>query len=295
MEPWQAYDVLRGKLFLYTNSHALDDRTGNGIVSSADFSQFLQGIPTPNFIFQSTAWLQGNASRYYRSGQTGEYFQDKFQLRPNLSLTGGVRFDWDGGFSEKYGRIYSFDPSLYSYNAASDTDNLDMVSSSLETTQQFPTKGVSDTTLTGRQWGIAPRLGVAWSPKAFHDKIVVRSGAGIYYDRGELFTYLSPGYAAGETTGGPFGVNQTSQPFVIPTSFCNQTAPYLFGISTCGTTLENPWTLGPATEQSPPVGPLAAGDAWGYGQYLSNDPYHGGRQALLLSPITTGQTSCPTR
>ena len=39
---------------------------------------------------------------------------------------------------------------------------------------------------------------------------MVRSGAGIYYDRGELFTYLSPGYAAGETTAGPFGVNQSS-------------------------------------------------------------------------------------
>src|ERR1019366_6584160 len=72
---------------------------------------------------------------------------------------------------------------------------------------------VSDTTLTGRQWGIAPRLGVAWSPSRFRDKIVVRAGAGMYYDRGELFSYLSPGYAAGETTAGPFGVNQ-APPFV---------------------------------------------------------------------------------
>ena len=33
-----------------------------------------------------------------------------------------------------------------------------------------------------------------------------RSGSGIYYDRGELFTYFSPGYAAGLVEGGPFGV-----------------------------------------------------------------------------------------
>jgi hypothetical protein len=77
------------------------------------------------------------------------------------------------------------------------------------------TKGVSNTTLTGRQWGIAPRVGVAWQPSAFHDKLVVRAGSGFYYDRGELFTYLSPGYAAGEITGGPFGVVQT-EPFVKP-------------------------------------------------------------------------------
>jgi hypothetical protein len=242
------HTIAFGGSFSYTQLAALDDRTGNGIISFADFSQFLQGIPTPNFIFQSTAFLQGNASRYYRANQTGEYIQDKFQLRPNLSLTGGLRFDWDAGLTEKYGRIYSFDPSLYNYNAASDTitSNGFILAGN---NQQFPSKGVSDTTLTGRQWGIAPRLGMAWSPKRLHDKIVVRSGAGIYYDRGELFTYLSPGYAAGETTAGPFGVNQ-SPPFVN-TSFCNQTAPYLGYISTCSTTFENPWTLGPAPTGNP--------------------------------------------
>jgi len=35
----------------------------------------------------------------------------------------------------------------------------------------------------------------------------------MYFDRGELFSYLSPGYAAGETTAGPIGVNQ-APPFV---------------------------------------------------------------------------------
>ena len=47
----------------------------------------------------------------------------------------------------------------------------------------------------------------------FHSKVVVRAGAGMYYDRGELFSYLSPGYAIGTVTGGPFGVNQ-QLPFV---------------------------------------------------------------------------------
>ena len=107
------HTVTFGGSFSYTQLNTLDNRTGNGIIASADLGQFLQGILTSNDDFQSTAFLLGNANRYYRAGQTGEYIQDKFQLRPNLSLTGGVRFDWDGGFSEKYGRLYNFDPNPY--------------------------------------------------------------------------------------------------------------------------------------------------------------------------------------
>ena len=77
-------------------------------------------------------------------------------------------------------------------------------------------------------------------PQGFHDKIVIRSGAGIYYDRGELFSYLSPGYAAGETTAGPFGVNQ-APPFVN-TQVCPLSSNLYQGfIPTCSSTLENPW------------------------------------------------------
>ncbi len=243
------HTVTFGGSFSYTQLNTLDSRTGNGIIASADLSQFLQGILTSNDDFQSTAFLLGNANRYYRANQTGEYIQDKWQLRPNLSLTGGLRFDWDGGFKEKYGRLYNFDPNRYTYDAATDaiTSTGFIIAGN---NAQFPSAGVSDTTLTGRQWGIAPRLGIAWTPSRFHDKIVVRSGAGIYYDRGELFSYLSPGYAAGETTAGPFGVNQ-APPFVN-TQVCPLSPTLYQGfIPVCSSSLEDPW--GP-TEQPVPSG-----------------------------------------
>ena len=111
-------------------------------------------------------------------------------------MTAGIRFDYHGGLTEKNGRIFNFDPSAYNYDATSDTitSNGFIVAGN---NPDFHTKGVSDSTLTGRQWGLAPRIGVAWSPKMFNDKLVVRSGWGLYYDRGELFTYLSPGFASG--------------------------------------------------------------------------------------------------
>jgi hypothetical protein len=237
------HTVMFGGSYSYTQLNARDERTNQGIISSADFSQFLQGLVTTNDDFTTTKFLQGDANRYYRAGQSGAYIQDKFQLRPNLSLTGGLRFDWDGGLAEKFGRIFNFDPSLYSYNASTDTLNSNGIIIA-GNNNLFPTKGVSNTTLTGRQWGLAPRVGVAWSPKRFNDKFVVRAGTGLYYDRGELFTYLSPGYAAGVVNGGPFGVNQTP-PFVNAQN-CNPSAItnyYLGYIPTCPApySLSNPW------------------------------------------------------
>src|SRR6202008_2351033 len=105
--------------------------------------------------FVTSAFLQGDANRYYRSKETGAYIQDKFQFRPNLSVTAGLRFDDHGGLTEKNGRLYNFDPSRYDYDATTDT----IVSNGLiiaSNNKVFPSKGVSDSTLTGRQWGLAP-------------------------------------------------------------------------------------------------------------------------------------------
>ncbi|MFZ1929756.1 MAG: TonB-dependent receptor [Candidatus Sulfotelmatobacter sp.] len=249
-----------GGTYAYTQLNTRDERTNQGIISTADFSQFIQGFVTTNDDFTTTKFLQGNANRYYRAGQSGAYLQDKFQFRSNLSLTAGLRFDWDGGLTEKYGRIFNFDPSRYSYDAATDTiaSNGFIIAGN---NNLFPTKGVSNTTLTGRQWGLAPRLGVAWSPKRFNDKVVVRAGTGIYYDRGELYSYLSPGFAEGVINGGPFGVNQT--PPYVNAQACNASTQsfYLGYIPTCNSdasmgqtySLANPWgnTLGPPPSGNP--------------------------------------------
>ncbi len=224
-----------GGTYTYTQLNTIDKRTGTGTVATDDFSQMLQGFVTPGSSstgFYVTSFLQGNASRYYRANQLGTYVQDKWQITPNLSLTAGVRYDWDGGLTEKYGRIFNFDPSRYSYDVGSDTiTNPGLI---IAGNNANGTTGVSNTTLTGRQWGIGPRIGAAWSPARDHNTVVIRTGAGMYYDRGELFTYFSPGYAIGTVPGGPFGVNQ-QLPFVN-TSVCPTASQslYEYYIPTCG-------------------------------------------------------------
>jgi Carboxypeptidase regulatory-like domain len=245
-----------GGSYAYTQLNIRDRRTDQGMISSFDFAQFISGqvLSYTSDGFVTTAFQQGNANRYYRAGQTGAYLQDKFQVRSNLSLTAGLRFDWNGGLTEKYGRVYNFDPSKYAYDAATDTitSNGFIIAGN---NKQFPTAGVSNTTLTGRQWGLAPRIGLAWSPRKFNDKVVVRAGSGLYYDRGELFSYLSPGVAAGVITGGPFGVAQT--PPYVSSQLCQSTIFYDGFLPTCdpsqGFSLSNPWgaTLGPGPTGNP--------------------------------------------
>jgi len=233
------HTVSFGASYTYTQLNTIDKRTGTGTIASDDFSQFVQGFVSPGGAatgFYVSSFLQGNASRYYRANQLGTYVQDKWQITPTLSLTAGLRYDWDAGLTEKYGRIFNFEPSLYSYNVGSDTiANTGII---IAGNNANPTQGVSPTTLTGRQWGIGPRAGAAWQPGMFHSKLVVRTGVGLYYDRGELFSYFSPGYAIGTVTGGPFGVNQ-QLPFVNA-STCPTASQSLYGefgsyfIPTCG-------------------------------------------------------------
>jgi hypothetical protein len=227
------HTVTFGVNYSYTQLNTIDKRTGTGTIATDDLSAFAQGYVTPGGSstgFYVSSFLSGNASRYYRANQLGSFVQDKFQVTPTLSLTAGIRYDWDGGLTEKQGRIFNFDPTLYNYNSNSDT----IVNSGLiiAGNNANGTSGVAPTTLTGRQWGFGPRVGAAWQPEMFNSKVVVRTGFGMYYDRGELFSYFSPGYAIGTVTGGPFGVNQ-QLPFVTASS-CPTSTLYSYYIPTCG-------------------------------------------------------------
>lgn len=229
------HTVSVGANYNYTQLNIRNRRTDAANISFSSFSQFLQGTVRTG---SGSELLLGASSRYYRSNQAGSYVQDKFQATPHLSLTAGVRYDWNGPLTEKYGNLFNFDPSLYAYNAASDTITNDgfIIAGN---NKQFSSQGVSNSTLKGRQWGIAPRIGFALSPARFHDKVVVRGGAGLYYDRGEYFTYLSPG--AGSGISGPFGVTQ-EPPFVIPVQAAS------------GATLSNPFgTVAPTPPNGNPA------------------------------------------
>ena len=232
------HTIVAGGGYSYTQLNITNNRSGHAQLELSGFDNFLQGIVKTSTVVESIdpTTNRNNADRYYRTNELSGYVQDKWQARTNLSVTAGVRYDYHGGMTEKYGDMFNFDPALYDVTGDT-TDGFNVVNSGIViagNNKQNPTKGISASTLNGRQWGISPRLGFAWSPEKFHSNLVISGGAGIYYDRGELFTYLSQ--PAGSSIGGPFGVTESAPLVSVATGLSDQGTSANSG----GLTLENP-------------------------------------------------------
>jgi hypothetical protein len=216
-----------GVVWDHTQLNIINNNTNTDVIASSTFLNFVEGQLHGGNAFA------GTANRYYRSDTAGSYVNDNFKMRSNLTVTLGLRWDVDGPLSEKNGKLTAFDPSKYSYTQCTvggvpadpalteynfgecDAGTDVITNSGLEiagNNKTGATPGASDSLLKNHQWGFAPRIGIAWSPTP---KMTLRAGYGIYYDRGELFSYLSP--SAGSGFNGPFGVT-LAPPFVQPIS-----------------------------------------------------------------------------
>ena len=216
-----------GTTWDHTQLNVLNNNTKTDNLAFETFQDFVEGQ------LHGGSEFAGSANRYYRSDTVGTYINDNFKMMKNLTVTAGLRWDIDGPLSEKYGKLTGFDPSKYSYvqckvngvladpalteyNYGSCDPGTDVITGSglviAGNNKTGATPGASNSLMKNHQWGFAPRIGIAWSPMS---KLTVRAGYGMYYDRGEFFSYLSP--SAGSGFNGPFGVT-LAPPFVQPIS-----------------------------------------------------------------------------
>lgn len=122
-------------------------------VSPAGLSLFLQFAPIGNRTIEEAG------TQAYTTIEPGLYVQDSWQMRRNLTLNMGFR--WEAQFQP--------DP----INAPSDTAYSEFVND-----PRFP----SDGTIPDFTDGWSPRLALSWSPGS-DGKTAIRLGAGIYYAR----------------------------------------------------------------------------------------------------------------
>src|SRR5437773_526339 len=132
----------------YVSGTNLSAQTGDafasfilGQVDSANFSAPFSYMPKMKY---SSPWIN-----------------DDFKLTPKLTLTFGLRFDWQSGLSEQHGKFSTFDPT-----AQNPVGHLGA------------TIFNSSKAIGNSSWSTGPRFGFAYQIK---NKTVIRGGYGMYY------------------------------------------------------------------------------------------------------------------
>jgi hypothetical protein len=137
------------------------DAKGNSLTSTGDpFASFLLGQ------VQQTNNYQIPAYTAWRGNYNAIYINDVYKATRKLTLTLGLRFDYQGPWSERYNRFSTFDPSVANPAAGGRPGAMVFASSNRNTFDNIPLNA----------WG--PRFGFAYQ---VNDRTVLRGGYGIYY------------------------------------------------------------------------------------------------------------------
>ncbi|MGH9238287.1 MAG: carboxypeptidase regulatory-like domain-containing protein [Vicinamibacterales bacterium] len=126
-----------------------------GAVTGLDFADFLLGLP------QTSTIGFGNPDKAFRGQSYAAFVNDEWRIRPNLTLTYGVRWEYETPITEAQGRLANLD-------VAPGFSAVNLVTAS----------GGSDALVRPDRSGLQPRLGIAWRPTL--GSLVIRGGYGIY-------------------------------------------------------------------------------------------------------------------
>lgn len=207
-----------------------------GTETGSDFADYLLGI--------ASVYAQGDSQHFYpRNKYAGFYGQDRWQLRSDLTLNIGLRWDMLPPWREKYNQLQTAVLGQQS-----------VVYPGAPAGLVFPgDPGIPSTLAPTRYGNFAPRAGLAWSPsfdggllgKLFggHQKTSIRAGYGLYYTAIE-------GLSAGIMSANPpygmdfdsFGPPLFETPFVIAATGENIGQRFPSPIATPGASPGNPNT-----------------------------------------------------
>ncbi len=198
-----------------------------GTNSGSGFADFLLGLPG------SSSIQAGKFKEYLRENALDWYAQDDWRIKSNVTLNLGLRYEYFGPYSEKYGRLVNLD-----HDASFSTASIKQVTPGQN--------GYGNGLVNPDYLLYAPRFGFAWSPKIKNVKnLVIRGGYGVNYNTGQYAQFaLKLSHQA------PFSATQNNSPY-IPTltnpspspTGCNTTqaayAPIHRGATVANMTLAN--------------------------------------------------------
>ena len=128
-----------------------------------DFADFLLGLP------QQTTLQSGTNSYNFRANSFDLFAQDDFRFRPSLSFNLGLRYEYNGPYTEAHNQIANLDVASGFAGAASVLPGqVGVFNGAYPVSLIHPDRN-----------NFAPRIGIAWKPMK---QTVVRAGYGINYN-----------------------------------------------------------------------------------------------------------------
>ena len=150
-----------------------------------DFADFLLGYP------QQTSLQSGANSYNFRASAFDFFVQDDWRFRPNLSFNLGLRYEYNGPYTEANNRVANLDVAPGFTAAARVLPG-----------QAGPFNGAFPASLVRPDHNnFAPRAGIAWKPQK---QTVIRTGYGINYNLAQYGVMIQnfafqPPFAVAET------------------------------------------------------------------------------------------------
>ncbi len=189
------HSVRTGFEFVPSQDNIITNGFNRGHLTLLSFPDFLLGMSAAqngsafSNVFTSLAY-NGFSDKQYRIHDYAAFVQDDFKIHPRLTLNLGLRWDIDGGVSEKRGLLSDFWPQLAT-NVFGATPNFTgvVVPNNIKGGSSSLPAGVALTgnntcCVTAEPWkDFGPRIGFAWQALPGSDRLVVRAGYGIYYSR----------------------------------------------------------------------------------------------------------------
>lgn len=195
----------------------LDAAGQPGAGTGYDFADFLLGFPN------SSSIRYGDTSTYFRSSDFAFFGQDDWRMRPNFTITYGLRYEFYGVPYEKYGHEANLDIAP-GFKAVSQV----YLGQAGPYTGTFPLGLVNPD-----RNNFSPRLGIAWKPWK-DGKTTVRAGYGWYYN-GAVYN----GFARNLSAQPPFASSNS----VITSSGGLLLLEKGFTVTPSGKTVTNTWAI----------------------------------------------------
>lgn len=125
---------------------------------------FANGTPIFQEIATDVTGTPNGASTKFYTSELGFFVQDDWKARPNLTLNLGLRWSYFSPITASDGELGNLLPDA----------NGGLAGATI----------VTDKTLYDKDFNnFGPQLGFAWSPERFNNRLVIRGGSGLGYDR----------------------------------------------------------------------------------------------------------------